>query len=205
MEKEPLRHNSRGGRFRDTFLVGPNKDHVAKVPKDKIDKQTPFGKVSYPGPAYTLLKFGNTNVNIVDFENYQALPEIVKKEFAPKNRLLNGIIVQERVFDYDGTPSLSVSEYADQFGKISNKNFWNKVEELKEIFLKEKEPLLGVFADGSNVLVKKLSEEEWVPIIVDFKRLGARAYVFQPHLRLPGEVQKRFLRRFERFERNYKA
>jgi len=204
MEKEPLRHNSKS-RYRDTFLVGPKKDHVAKIPKDAIEKNYPFGTVRYPIPPYTLLKFGNANINETDYENYQALPAVVREKFAAPTRMIQGVIVQERVMDYDATPSLSVEEETREHGKIGNVPFWKDIERLKKIFLSEGSPLLGVFHKGSNVVVKKMSADKWAPVIIDFKRLGGRSYPFQPHLLLRSELQKKFLRQFENFEEKYKA
>ncbi|MDZ4226896.1 MAG: hypothetical protein U1D26_00280 [Patescibacteria group bacterium] len=80
MEKEPLKHNGAGGRLRDTYMVGPEKDHVAKIPKEGVVKHYPFGSVTYPTALYTLLKFGKANVNEADYANYKALPEAVRKE-----------------------------------------------------------------------------------------------------------------------------
>lgn len=204
MEREPLKRDSEGGRYRETYLVGPKKDHVAKIPKDVIEKKYRFGTVPYPSAPYTLLKFGSTNINEVDYANYQSLPEAVRKEFTPEMRMIRGVIVQERVVDYDGEPSLTIGEHTRKFGKVENPIFWERIEQLKRTFLAAEEPLLGVFHKGSNVMVKKVSEDEWVPVLIDFKRLGGRSYPFQPNLQLKGEVQKKFLRQFEKFESSYK-
>ena len=158
----------------------------------------------YPSAPYTLLKFGAANINEVDYANYQSLPETVRKEFTPEMRMIKGIVVQERVVDYDGEPSLTIGEHTRKFGKLRNRIFWEKVERLKHIFLAEEEPLLGVFHKGSNVMVKKVTEDEWVPVLIDFKRVSGRSYPFQPNLQLKAEVQKKFLRQFEKFENDYK-
>jgi hypothetical protein len=204
VEREPLKHNSGGGKCREMFVVGPQKDHVAKIPKEIIEKKCPFGTVHYSSAPYTLLKFGKANINEADFENYQALPEVVRNTYAPSTRMIQGVIVQERVMDFDGSPSLSMEEHTRKYGKIDNDFFWRKIDELKELFLSEEKPLLGVFQKGSNIMIKRVSENKLVPVIVDFKRLGARSYPFQPNLALPGEVQKKFMRQFEQFEKNYR-
>ncbi|MCR4325385.1 MAG: hypothetical protein NUV59_01085 [Patescibacteria group bacterium] len=203
MDREPLRHNSKS-RYRDTFLVGPDKDHVAKTPKTSIEKKYSLGTVHYPSSAYTLLKFGKTNINEVDYENYKALPSTVREQFAASTRIIQGVIVQERVMNFDGAPSLSVEEETREHGRIENTSFWEKIDELRRVFLAEERPLLGVFHRGSNILVRKASAEEWLPVIVDFKRLGARSYPLQPNLILRDELRKKFLRQFEAFEKEYK-
>ncbi len=204
MEKGPFKHSNGEGRYRDTYIVGPKKDHIAKIPKAIIEKKYPLGTIPYPSEPYTLLKFGKANINEVDYANYQKLPEAVRNNFTPNTRMINGVIVQERMQNYDGTPSVSIEEHTQKYGKIQNKFFWETVEKLKQAFLLEEQPLLGVFHRGSNILVKKLSENEWIPIMIDFKRLGARSYPFQPHLNIKDRLQKKFLRQFKSFEEDYK-
>lgn len=198
-----MKHNSKS-RYRDVFLVGPDKDHVAKIPKESIKKKYPFGTIDYPSAPYTLLKFGKANINKADYENYEALPTVVRERFTASTRMIQGVIVQERVMNYDGTPAVSVEEESREHGKIENVPFWKNIDELKDIFLSEERPLLGVFHKGSNILVKKTSADKWMPVIVDFKRLGARSYPFQPNLIIPNEVRNKFLRQFEVFEREYR-
>jgi hypothetical protein len=186
------------------YLVGKNKEHIAKVPKKTTGKNYVFGKVSYPSAPYSLLKFGKANVNEAERENYEALPAVVRKEFTPDYRMIRGVVVQERVMDFDGTPSLSMIEHEKKFGKIDNKFFWEKIDQLKEIFTKEQEPLFNTFGDGSNIMVKKISETEWKPMLIDYKRLGRRSFPFQADLLLKDAVRNKFLRQFRRFEERFR-
>ena len=205
MEKHSPRETRGEGRFRTTHVVGSRKDVLAKIPKEKIKKKFSFGTVSFPAAPYTLLKFGTTNINKADWENYQALPEIVKQQFTPKTRMERGVIFQDIVMDFDGAPSLSMDDHYRQFGKIDNVYFWTKIEELRGIFLNAKQLPFDIFHGGYNIMIKKTSEDTWLPIIIDFKRLGKRSYLFQPQLLLNSEMRKKFLRRFKRFEDKYRA
>ncbi len=204
MEREPLKHGSKGGRFREVYVVGPEGKHIAKLPRPIIHKKYPFGTVPMPGPAYTLLKFGNTNINKVEFENYKALPNSVRDVYTPKCRLIKGVLIEERVFDGDGTPSRSIDEHIAAGETLDNEHFWKEVDTLRETLLADKAYLLGVFYGGSNIMVQKISPEVWKPVMVDFKRLGRRSYPFQPHLWSDANLEKKFLRQFERFERAHR-
>lgn len=204
MDREPLQHGKKGGRFRQVFLVGPGKDHVAKKQREMVRKKYPFGTVHYPSAVYGLLKFGNTNINKADYQNYLALPPEVRAQFAPKSRLLKGVMVQEQVMDYDGSRSLSVDEHVERSGKIRNEHFWSDVDKLKEMLLDDESFLFGVFSGGANVLVQKKSPDVWRPMIVDFKRLGRRSFPFQVSLALKRNLKMKFDRHFERFTRRYK-
>lgn len=202
-ERERLSHKSKGGRFREIFVVGDDRATVAKVPRASIKKRYPFGEMSIPAAPYVLLKFGVVNVNEVDHRNYLALPEIVRTLYAPSTRMLKGVLVQERVLDFDGSPSLSVDEYVAKHGRIVNKHFWEEVRCLKDLLLTERVYLLGAFYGGSNIMIKRLSPTDWRPILIDFKRLGNRSYPFQPHLSLRSNLEKKFIRQYARFCRKF--
>lgn len=61
-----------------------------------------------------------------------------------------------------------------------------------------------VFHYGNNVIVKKLSETESFPMIVDFKRVGWKSYPLQPQLAFLSERRKKFFRRLGRFEKTFR-
>ncbi len=141
------------------------------------------------------------DINREEFDIYNRLPDDLKPYFNPVLEFTGDYLVTSRPVDYDGKHSKPVCEY----GKISNVLFWEEISKLLDLFEKHNIWFFDAFLKGRNVFVKKRSKDEWVPIIVDYKRLGWKAYPVQVNLVLDSEKRKKFYRYFRRFETNFRA
>ncbi|MDQ1343611.1 MAG: hypothetical protein QG650_330 [Patescibacteria group bacterium] len=121
--------------------------------------------------------------------------------FVPDSvRLEKECLIMARAIDFDGTPSKTLFET----GPIGDSGFWEAVDFITEVLDRERLYFFDIFYKGNNVLVKRLSETESVPLIVDFKRLGWQAYPLQPNLILESEKRRKFFRRLRRFEEAFR-
>lgn len=141
------------------------------------------------------------DINREEYDIYNRLPEDLKPYFNPVLKFSEDHLITSRPVDYNGSHSKPVCEY----GRISNKLFWKEIDKVLGLFEKHNIWFFDAFLKGRNVFVKKLSEKEWVPIIVDYKRLGWKAYPVQINLLLDSEKKKKFYRYFKRFESKFRA
>ncbi len=140
-------------------------------------------------------------LNREEYDTFNRLPEDLKPYFNPVIKVSEDYIVTARPLDFDGKHSKPVFEY----GRISNETFWHEIDEMLKLFEKYNIWFFDAFLKGRNVFVKKRSENEWVPIIVDYKRLGWKAYPVQINLLLDSEKKRKFYRYFKRFESNFRG
>jgi hypothetical protein len=105
------------------------------------------------------------NWNAVEYKNYQQIPDRLKK-FIPDMDLVGNSLICERVVDYDGMKSKTMSE----FGSIENDNFWSEIEEIHNIIMEEEIWLLDIFRH-KNIVVKRISEDTYSPRLIDIKRI----------------------------------
>ncbi len=141
------------------------------------------------------LKLLRRNFNQDEFRIYNQLPQTLKPYFNPVIQASGDYLITTRPMDYDGSHSLPVSDY----GKISNAHFWNEMKKIVALFEKHNLWFFDAFQLGTNVFVQRLSEDRWVPIIVDFKRHGWRSYPAQLNLLCDSEKKKKFYRKYHRF------
>lgn len=113
------------------------------------------------------------NWNAVEYKNYQQIPDRLKK-FIPDMDLVGNSLICERVVDYDGMKSKTMSE----FGSIENDNFWSEIEEIHNIIMEEEIWLLDVFRH-KNIVVKRISEDTYSPRLIDIKRIWNLAFIGQ--------------------------
>ena len=173
------------GRHRECYAI-PNSHLCAKKTKDlKFNTRS-------------LVTHLLSNPNQKELKVYDLLPESLR-EFFPKIHQHENLIISERVLDLDGTYSKSLQEY----GKVENPAFWSQVDEISDTMVQQKLYLFDVFHFGSNVLVQRISEDVYKPVIIDCKRLGWAAYPFQLHLMFDSEKEKKFRRRLERFKKRF--
>ena len=105
----------------------------------------------------------------------------------------------ERPKDYTGDYSVNMIA----FGKVRNDYFWSCVDEICAIFDERKLWYQDVFFKGNNILVKKVSKDKFVPIIIDFKNIGKNFDPIQLNLLLRSEQKRKFYRRFNRFKTEF--
>ena len=85
-------------------------------------------------------------------------------------------------------------------GKVKNDYFWSCVDDICNIFDQRKLWYQDVFFKGNNVLVKKVTIDKYVPIIIDFKNIGKNFDPIQFNLLLNSEQKRKFYRRFNKFK-----
>ncbi len=143
----------------------------------------------------------NRDVNKEEFLTYSSLPVELRPYFSPVVDLKEDHLVAGRPVDFDGNPSRSLSEY----GKVRNEYFWKDIDIIVSLFRKYDIWFFDAFRLGENVFVQKLTDKEWKPVIVDYKRLGWKSYPVQLNLLFNSERKKKFFRRLNRFEESFRA
>jgi hypothetical protein len=187
------------GGYRECWEV-LNTNLCAKSLKKKITKSY-WGKINiyFSSTLYTRLKFGICDFNQWEYKIFKSLPKELHDYFPRNLQMKEDLLIMERPRDYDGAYSQTVGE----MGSVSNVAFWIHVNKIVEILLVRQLFLLDVFYRGNNILVRKISPQEWRPVLTDVKRMGRSTYPFQPLLFSQKEQQKKFCRRLERFRATY--
>ncbi len=157
-----------------------------------------------PGPKILWIKtdwFYRRNVNREEYDLYRSLPDSLMKYFPSFVELKDDMLIMERITDFDGRFSKTVLEY----GRVANEFFWKDVETIVEILKDENLWLFDIFHYGNNMVVKKVSEEVFRPVIIDFKRMGWSSYPLQINLLFESECRKKFHRRLKKFIKKFKG
>lgn len=189
-----------------TELLGEGAFRVCYATNDPnlcLKKMKPIIRKSYFGidinfnmKRYLRIKFGISDLNRMEFVQISKLP-VKLKPFIPSIIELNGEgLLMERPKDYDGEYSKSIIEA----GEVKNKFFWTCVNEICDVFDENQLWFNDVFYKGNNVMVKKLSKDKYVPIMIDLKEVGKNLSPIQFNLIFKSEQKKKFYRRFKRFE-----
>lgn len=186
------------GNFRQCYeIVGT--DLCTKRAKKHIMKEI-FGRTIYLNASiYSLLKFGATNLNKIEYKAIKSLPKELIPYLPAKISLTDDDLIMERSKDFDG----SYSRIAIDNGLINNDAFWKHVTHIVTVLEENKVFPSDVFRNGNNVIVKRVSEEEWMPVLIDFKRIGYRSDPFQFNLLLKSEQSKKFHRRLLEFHKRF--
>ncbi len=66
---------------------------------------------------------------------------------------------------------MNIQKYFE-FGKVKNEYFWNCVNEIFAVFEENNLWYNDVFLTGNNLLVKKVSKDKFIPIMIDLKEKG---------------------------------
>ena len=146
-------------------------------------------------------KLYRRNVNKEEYDFYRSLPSSLREYFPSYVELKDNMLIMERITDYEGEFSKTVLEY----GKVTNEYFWKDVETIVEILTKERLWLFDIFHCGNNMVVKKVSEKVYRPVIIDFKRMGWHSYPLQINLLFESECRKKFHRRLKKFIKKFKG
>jgi len=187
------------GRYREVYRVGKT---AVKLIKPFIRKNYGVFSVDLPTNAYTKIKFGVEDFNLVEYENYrnliQSVPRELRRNFADIywTGVLNGrsASVSDLVCDCDG----NLSKNLGSFGRVEDDFFWERMEMLEKELLRNPVTLLDIRAE--NIMVKN-DGRNLVPVFVDYKRCGAQSYTFQPWLISKEQQKKKIARRFRRLRK----
>jgi hypothetical protein len=191
------------GKYRVVSAFGFDK--VAKTLKPARTKRYGFLPVNYSMWLYTPLKFGIRDINAHEQKNYKMIlaqdPKGLRSSFAEilavRKQRGKSVLVMKKVKDFNGETSKSLKET----GPVKSRVFWRRIDKIENFFLEKKIPFFNL--NGENILVKKISGSEAIPVIVDYKRIGARTYPFQPHLLIKPIAMQRVKKRFRQIRENY--
>lgn len=180
-----LRHRPIIGKGKKRTIIQLSKDKALKVENKKFLFRRP---------------------NRLEWENYQRyfanVPRPLRRYFATlsRNRVMRGGRVHQIriVKDFDGAVSRSLRTT----GPIQNEYFWKCFAELREWLRKQEIP----FYDFSprNILVKKLTPTNWIPVVVDYELVGSHSIPLQFLLRIPFFSRLKSARRADRLVRAYR-
>lgn len=189
------------GNFRFCYAV-KNSDLSVKVNRTFVIKNIAGFKVRFPAFIFSLLKFGTVNPNKKEYKILTNLPEELRIYLPKHIEYRNGLLIQSRPKNYDNAYSISVY----QAKGVKNAPFWQHVKHIETLLLKHQIYPLDIFRGGGNVMIQKLNEDEWIPIIIDFKRVGYRPFVDSLDLKLmfKSEQKKKFLQRMAAFMIQFK-
>jgi len=162
--------------------------------------------VDCPLNLYTLLKFGASDVNVLEFKNYKrmmdTLPADTHQYFA---RILgieenNGrsVSICELVENADG----GISKTLKDTGRIADNDFWEHLEFVRQRLLEYGVPYFGT--GKGNVLVKN-DGISLLPVFVDVKCVGANMYLFQPWLHFKSMRERKINHAFDKLRREFQA
>ncbi len=180
---------------------------IVKKPKADIAKHYPsLGfTVNFSGRVYRLLAYGTTDINRDEANIVDSLPSSIRS-FVPETVRLEkqedtseSLLIMSRTMDFDGQPSRTVQET----GPIDNERFWQHVDELVQRMLENELYFCDIFWRGNNILVQRVNETEFRPVLVDVKRRGNSMYPYQLPLRFKTQLKEKFLRRLDSFKREF--
>ena len=191
------------GAYRTVFEIDGRR--VGKELKGHREKNYGPIKVRYPMKVYSRLKFGIGDLNKHEFKKYQdfikKVPRKLRKNFGQiegiETRGKKTMLVMRSVKNFDGSLSKSMAET----GPVKSKLFWQKIDQIEKFLLEERIPF---FNYDINIMVQQRKNGEAVPVVIDFKRIGARTYPFKPHLLFTKGAMKRVQKLFARLRKNYK-
>lgn len=188
-------------KYRECFRISWSNECL-KIPKKTIYRTFFWIKMKLWWKIFWLLNW-LVNINRSEYEIINKLPKELKN-FIPRTSLIKiwdqDIINMEIPMDFDWSMSKPIKHY----WTIENQFFWEKIYEIYNIMLDNKLYFCDIFRLWWNIVVQRISENEWKPIIVDLKKLWIRWYLFQIALRSRNWVKRKFVRRFEKFIKNVK-
>jgi hypothetical protein len=172
------------------------RDLCVKRMKPNINKQYFGFSFNIDMKRYLKFKFGILDMNKFEFNQITKLPDTLKEYIPSEVKLTEVGLIMGRPKDYTGEYSVNMIE----FGKVRNEHFWNCVDEICAVFEESNLWYHDIFFKGNNVLVKKVSKDKFVPIMIDLKEIGKNLSPVQFHLMLKSEQKRKFYRRFDMFK-----
>lgn len=183
--------------YRECYSI-PDTDLCVKKQKRFREKQIFWVDLKIRLDLYLLFTFWVESLNIREYRVFNLLPIDLKKYFPSIVMMCGEDLVMERIKDFDGSCSKTIRE----FWKIDNMKFWQEIENIARILLEKNMLFFDIF-NSKNIVVKRISENEYVPVIVDFKRLGIGSYSFQFNLVFESERKRKFHKKLQDFKQKY--
>jgi hypothetical protein len=185
------------GKYRDVYQV---RGKALKILKPHVHKFN----LEFPTSVYTKLKFGIADFNQYEYHTYRKfikeIPNKLKDRFAqiywagPYNG--KSVSLSELVINSNGEVSESLSES----GPVYDKNFWDAFNQVESLLLEKRIFLMDIHA--KNIMVKE-SEGKLAPVLIDYKRVGARTYPLQIWLLSQSRLAEKLKRKFQRLREEY--
>ena len=186
------------GIYRQCFATH-NPDLCVKKMKPNIIKQYFGFKFDFDMNRYMKIKFGFSDINKIEYSQIAKLPEALNKFIPSDIELTENGLIMERPKNYTGDYAINMIK----FGKVSNDYFWSCIDDICAVFDENELWYQDVFYNGNNVLVKKLSKDKFMPIIIDFKNIGKNFDPLQFNLLIRSEQKRKFYRRLDRFKNKF--
>ena len=146
-----------------------------------------------------------SNPNLIEWENYQRffknVPPAIQNSFM-RVRKMKGTaygpeLHVERVLNDDGSPSKTLAHYHS----LSNPYFWKRAQQMVDWMAVQK---IGFYDwKPENFLVRWVSKEKCVPVLIDYENIGAKKWKSQPWLHIPFFSKKKMQRRMERLKQRF--
>lgn len=194
-----------GGSYRAVRVSPDDPNEITKV----AFSSRPRRKGAFPLPVRVRawLKGFGSDVNAADLRNYQRhfkkIPPHLRENFVRLHRVegrgRTSVLYAEAVRDYDGT----LSQPLEKTGRISNRSFWARYDEMVEWVVHQKIHLFDL--TDKNILVKWKSPTECTPVLIDYKIMGARHFPLQPWLWIPFFAGNKVRRRAARNVMKYRV
>ncbi len=187
-------------RYRDCYSTN-NENICGKKVKPTLKKNFFWKSINIKTSLFTLFNFWIRDFNKFEYSNFQKIPETLSA-YVPEHVSLEwDVLYSSRPRDYDWSYSKNIQE----LWVIHDDTFWEHIHFITDELLKHKLRFTDIFHLWNNLIVQKVSPNQYKPILVDVKRLGARMYPLQPLLYLPGQMKKKFLRRLQKFKWKFHA
>ena len=183
------------GNYRICYAV-TGTDLCIKKKKKYIAKKTFGHKLHYRSKIYNFFRFGG-DLNRIEYKAIMSLPEELQPYMPSHVQLLKEDLIMQRAKNADG----SYSKMMQKGGKVRNKVFWEHIDKIVMIFSEKNIFPSDIFRNGNNIVIKKISENEWIPVIIDFKRMNQNLDLFQY---FEFGNKKKFYRRLNRFIKKFK-
>ncbi len=194
------------GLYRDCFEVPENPNLCVKVQRDRVTREIPELGISVDVrmEIFLLLKFGELDLNILEYETISSLPDCLR-QFTPSIvHLDEDSIMQEksqlimsRPRDFDGAYSRTMQEY----GGVANVDFWDQVDLVAESMLRYDLFSPDIFYRGQNIIVQRDTPTTYRPVLIDTKHMGrAMFHVRQPWLIFKSERLRAFHKNLDEFK-----
>lgn len=139
------------------------------------------------------------DINQKEVDIYNSMPKELQQYMPQTYYIKDDLLISERPQDYDWWFSKTLYEY----GKLENTLFWEHVQNIKNLILDNEFYLLDTL-QWRNLLVRKISEDIYIPVIIDCKRLWWKSYPFQINLLFKNEKKKKINRIFQRLQNDFK-
>jgi len=192
------------GKFREAYAI---RDGLcAKVLKSTIVKSYPCGiKIKLPGRLYARAEYFVEDLNRTEMDNYRWLVENIafedRKYFGKIHVVIDSkrygtVLIAERITNADGSTSRDLLHE-----QTIETEFWEGFDRISEIFMRYAIPHFGL--GGGNLVVKKDAESVY-PVLIDYKKIGARFFPLQPWIHLPFFAARKVARSMTKIRNEFK-